>query len=673
MSRQSRPRGPRIVLPTSLRWLLLLGARCEASPDCADTSAECAAWAKQARSSPRWPSEPSTHLPRTNPRSPPAPIPPPLSALHLHSPPPHLRPSPPPPASASQGECTNNPSYMLSSCRASCGKCGPSSGSQKGAQKPTEVLRDDAYSLHAGSVSGAGRHLHSGMYTLVDARAYCDGKEQCGGFSVDLPEPQPLPAGAHLVKFWRQVDSVVADVARATFRKEKGRGGETSGGDAGGYAKRREAMVAAYYVATAEEFAGASKHQVPGERGGAPECLARLAATHTLPTRRFQAVVEQLRAALLSGADRDACYVLRAHAYLGLGNVDNCKRDVGAVLRSDPEHGAAKALHRKLKKFGKGLGEAEQLEQARQWAAAADKYSAAAKLFDSPPPAGPFSEPSWSLPPPGTFRSRSAGDATRARALPLPGAPQEGCRGRALVRRAPPLQLCRPRVALPLHGRAGAAQHLEPAPRASTRHTTQPAAPPLATSARPSPLPPTSAGDERRRSQGAAGAADGAAAAPAQPSHTPEGRRPRARYQAKVEGRPLQGTPTGIRTDLHTPSDPSPRRLPRPASPVPPPPRRLPRAASPVPPPPPPRPTPHAPRTAQVLGVSRSASARDIKRKYHELARKWRAQLGAAAAAGWRRTCRLPGHVVLGTRTRTPTTRTRPRPCSRRLRARTRC
>jgi len=302
MSRQSRPR---IVLPTSLRWLLLLGARCEASPDkCADTSAECAAWAKQ-------------------------------------------------------GECTNNPSYMLSSCRASCGKCGPSSGSQKGAQKPTEVLRDDAYSLHAGSVSGAGRHLHSGMYTLVDARAYCDGKEQCGGFSVDLPEPQPLPAGAHLVKFWRQVDSVVADVARATFRKEKGRGGETSGGDAGGYAKRREAMVAAYYVATAEEFAEASKHQ---------------------------AVVEQLRAALLSGADRDACYVLRAHAYLGLGNVDNCKRDVGAVLRSDPEHGAAKALHRKLKKFGKGLGEAEQLEQARQWAAAANKYSAAAKLFDPPPP-----------------------------------------------------------------------------------------------------------------------------------------------------------------------------------------------------------------------------------------------------------------------------------------------
>jgi len=118
-------------------------------------------------------------------------------------------------------------------------------------------------------------------------------------------------------------------------------------------------MIADYYVTTAELLAASSKHQ---------------------------AVIEQLRAALLSGADRDMCYVMRAHAYLALGNVDSCKRDLSAILRSDPEHGEAKKLHRKLKKFSKALEEGANLEQTRQWAAAAAKYMSAAEEFNTPPP-----------------------------------------------------------------------------------------------------------------------------------------------------------------------------------------------------------------------------------------------------------------------------------------------
>ena len=66
-------------------------------------------------------------------------------------------------------------------------------------------------------------------------------------------------------------------------------------------------------------------------------------------------MLDQVRAALLSGADRDACYMLRAAAYLQLENVDNAKRDLSAILRSDPEHARAKGLHRQLKKFGRAL------------------------------------------------------------------------------------------------------------------------------------------------------------------------------------------------------------------------------------------------------------------------------------------------------------------------------
>ena len=86
-----------------------------------------------------------------------------------------------------------------------------------------------------------------------------------------------------------------------------------------------------------------------------------------------------MRAALLSGADRDDCYMLRAHAYLLNENLDGSKRDLSAILRSDPEHKSAKALHRQLKKFGKALDEAERLRTSRSWAEALERYQAALK------------------------------------------------------------------------------------------------------------------------------------------------------------------------------------------------------------------------------------------------------------------------------------------------------
>jgi DnaJ family protein C protein 3 len=88
-------------------------------------------------------------------------------------------------------------------------------------------------------------------------------------------------------------------------------------------------------------------------------------------------VVDTVRAALLSGADRDACYLIRAQAYLHLDNVDNSKRDLTAILRSDPDHKSAKLLHRQLKKYQKALDEALKLQGTRQWAAALAKFEAA--------------------------------------------------------------------------------------------------------------------------------------------------------------------------------------------------------------------------------------------------------------------------------------------------------
>ena len=58
----------------------------------------------------------------------------------------------------------------------------------------------------------------------------------------------------------------------------------------------------------------------------------------------------QVRSALLSGADRERCYLLRATAYLHVGNVDNAKRDLGAILQKEPDHEEARKLRRGMAK-----------------------------------------------------------------------------------------------------------------------------------------------------------------------------------------------------------------------------------------------------------------------------------------------------------------------------------
>ena len=117
-------------------------------------------------------------------------------------------------------------------------------------------------------------------------------------------------------------------------------------------------MLANYYIASAELLATDKKHQ---------------------------AVVEQVQVALLSGAEPNSCYVLRAHAYIALGKIGHCKRDLSAILHSDPEHAGAKALHRKLKKFDKAIVDGASLQKAQQWAAAAAQFNFAAEAFDELP------------------------------------------------------------------------------------------------------------------------------------------------------------------------------------------------------------------------------------------------------------------------------------------------
>ncbi|KAL1519210.1 hypothetical protein AB1Y20_003507 [Prymnesium parvum] len=250
---------------------------------------------------------------------------------------------------ASSGECTRNPAFMLSSCRQSCRQCEPPPARTK-AFKAEEVLGGGAYSLHVGKLKMVTLHL--GNFDLGGARRWCDDHSSCVGFAVHSATPSPLPHGVARYAFARTFSSIEEDVEWVSFVK----GGlpgqcEARACEGGGW---HEKQVAKYYLRAAELLA---------------------------EKRQPQLVIDQIRYALLSGADREASYMVRATAYLMQGNVDNCKRDLSAILRSDPDHSEAKALHRKIKKFTKAVEEGSELERARSWSAALAKYSSAHALF----------------------------------------------------------------------------------------------------------------------------------------------------------------------------------------------------------------------------------------------------------------------------------------------------
>ena len=232
----SKTRQHRPMRPSSVRWIFLLllrrdAAVAAAAADCTDESPECTTWAQQ-------------------------------------------------------GECSTNPGYMMTACRAACGKCTPSAKRQAGgaqgakpsatssssssstpAPKPADVLQE--YTLHVGVVHSSGKALSQAHFTLSDARKRCDGLRGCAAFSMQVPEPHPLPTGVLPVKFFSTAPSVDADVGWVTYRREK-TGGQSAGGGppsgppaegTDGADKRRASMLASYYVASAELLAAGKKHQ----------------------------------------------------------------------------------------------------------------------------------------------------------------------------------------------------------------------------------------------------------------------------------------------------------------------------------------------------------------------------------------------------------------------------
>jgi len=265
------------------------------------------------------------------------------------------------------------------SCKKSCGKCSSSAKGEKpaggqrtagessaAAPKAEDILGDGAYSLHAGRFGGGGEPLHQGRFTLQAAKQWCDERRaQCAGFEVWVSKPTPMPAGEHMMVFLRVASTVVDDLHWVSFVRLGDSGssagtGQCDGGDCATSTQKWHASETARYYLRVAELAAA--------KGPASS----------------QEVIDQVRAALLSGASREACYMLRAKAYLQQENLDKCKGDLGAILRHEPEHPAAKALHRQVKKYQRAIDEAKTLEAGRQYQPAVDKLRAALETFSPP-------------------------------------------------------------------------------------------------------------------------------------------------------------------------------------------------------------------------------------------------------------------------------------------------
>ena len=52
-----------------------------------------------------------------------------------------------------------------------------------------ELLGDGAYELHLGRFGGGAKTLHTARLDLRAARAWCDSRPLCKGFTAHLPEP----------------------------------------------------------------------------------------------------------------------------------------------------------------------------------------------------------------------------------------------------------------------------------------------------------------------------------------------------------------------------------------------------------------------------------------------------------------------------------------------------
>lgn len=139
------------------------------------------------------------------------------------------------------GECDANAGYMQVSCRKSCGVCptkrssggagagagarsrqsgsggsGDSSGAgQKQEEKSAgpvtsdELLGDGAYELHLGRFGGSKKSLHTGRFDLRGARAWCDARPNCAGFTAQVAEPNAVTQAAGAPQPCRSASSSV--------------------------------------------------------------------------------------------------------------------------------------------------------------------------------------------------------------------------------------------------------------------------------------------------------------------------------------------------------------------------------------------------------------------------------------------------------------------------------
>uniref|UniRef100_A0A7S0NDQ3 DnaJ homolog subfamily C member 7 n=1 Tax=Phaeocystis antarctica TaxID=33657 RepID=A0A7S0NDQ3_9EUKA len=301
---------------------------------------------------------------------------------------------------AQMGECEANAGYMQASCRESCGYCtgkGAGKGSGKsgggggggndagkasaGPVTSDELLGDGAYELHLGRFGGGATTLHTSRLDLRAARAWCDSRPLCRGFTAHLAEPHATSQDVVRVSFVSSADSVVGTLDLTSYRKR----GEREGGVSTKVCEEGKGLAAMGELAMAtcveEKKADAQKwraNQVAAYYLRAAELFSERGAAAA------QAVITQVRSALLSGADRERCYLLRATAYLHVGNVDNAKRDLGAILQKEPDHEEARKLHRKVKNYLKAVDQGKELEDQRQYAPALEKYTKALGLFDPP-------------------------------------------------------------------------------------------------------------------------------------------------------------------------------------------------------------------------------------------------------------------------------------------------